>query len=98
MRTDGGGVMAGLVAWRDSGVPEQIFGRVGRIDVFIVGRDTEEGCYRLGTKVLFGEDRGMIGFEPTRYPDTQQAQAAAETQLARILVELDRLKSDLTGQ
>lgn len=79
-------------------MPEQIFGRVGRIDVFIIGRDTEDNCFRLGTKVLFGDDLGMIGFEPTRYPDAQQRQQAANAKIARILAELDQLRSDLTGQ
>jgi hypothetical protein len=85
-----------LVTWRASDVPEQIFGRVGRIDVFIVGRDPESG-YMLGTKVLFGADRGMIGFGSTRYSSTQEAQQAAEAEIARILAELDQLRTNLVG-
>lgn len=85
------------IAWRASDVPEQIFGRVGRIDVFVVGRDPDEG-FMLGTKILFGEDRGMIGFGSARYPDTQEAQKAAETKIARILAELDQLRRDLAGE
>lgn len=85
------------ITWRASDVPQQIFGRVGRVEVFIIGRDTREGCFRLGAKVLCGQDRGMIGFDDTHYPDTQQAQQAADAKLARILAELDQLRSDLTA-
>lgn len=85
------------ITWRASNVPQQIFGRAGRVDVFIIGWDHQEGCFRLGTKVIFGHDRGMITFDETRYPDTQQAQQAADAEIARLLDELDQLRSDLTA-
>lgn len=85
------------IAWRASDVPQQIFGRMGRVDVFIIGRDREEGCFRLGTKIVFGQDRGMITFDETRYLDTQQAQQVAQAKLAEILAELDQFGSDLAA-
>jgi hypothetical protein len=30
--------MSDMVTWRETDVPEQVFGRVGSIDLFIIGR------------------------------------------------------------
>lgn len=87
--------MVDLVVWRDSGVPDQSFGKAGRIDMFIVGRDPDTGRFILGTKGLFGSDKGLIGFGSTQYDDAAAAQAAAEDELVRILAELDAVTADL---
>jgi len=36
----------------------------------------DEDCFRLGTKVISGQDYRMITFDEAPYPDTQQAQQA----------------------
>ena len=89
--------MSGLVAWRDSDVPEQVFGKMGSIDVFIIGRDSERGGLILAARDLGGISAGSFGFGDTQYESLQDAQAAAERKAARILANLDKLKSDLTS-
>ena len=87
--------MGDLVVWRDSGVPDQSFGKAGRIDMFIVGKDPDTGRFILGTKGLFGSDKGMLGFGSAQYDDAAAAQAAAEDELVRILAELDAVTVSL---
>ena len=59
--------------WPETGVPEKLFGWVGRVDLFVVGRKAEEG-FRLATRILSGPDRGGIEFGSTPHPDTDEAQ------------------------
>lgn len=88
--------MSGLVTWRDSDVPEQVFGKMGKIDVFIIGRDSERGGLILAARDLAGFSAGGFGFGDTQYDSLQDAQDAAERKAARILANLDNLKSALT--
>jgi hypothetical protein len=89
--------MSGMVTWRETNVPDQVFGKVGVIDLFIIGRDPELGTLVLGVKGLFGHDRGMIEFKPDQYDTLQDAQQAAEREVVRILADLDQVRRDLTG-
>lgn len=66
--------MSGMVTWRETNVPDQVFGKVGVIDLFINGQDPELGTLVLGVKGLFGHDRGMIEFRPDQYDTLQDAQ------------------------
>lgn len=87
--------MNDLVVWRDSDVPDQSFGKAGRIDMFVVGRDPDSSRFALGTRGLFGAEVGMIGFSSTQYDSAADAQAAAEDELVRILAELDAVTAAL---
>lgn len=87
--------MGDLVVWRDSGAPDQSFGKAGRIDIFVVGKDPDTGRFILGAKGLFGSDKDMIGFGSTQYDDAAAAQAAAEDEIVRILAELDAVADNL---
>ena len=76
-------------------MPNQSFGKAGRIDMFIVGRDPDSGRFLLGIRGLFGSDAGMFGFSSTKYDSAAAAQAAAEDELVRILAELDAVTASL---
>jgi len=81
--------MNDMVNWRDDPhVPEQQFGRVGRLDLFVVGHDEEQG-FMLACRGLFGPDE-IDGFGLVKYfPTPQEAQQAAEERIATLLRDLD---------
>lgn len=81
--------MNDVVAWRDDPhVPEQQFGRVGRLDLFVVGHDKEHG-FMLACRGLLGPEE-FDGFGLVKYfPTPQEAHHAAEERLGRMLRDLD---------
>jgi hypothetical protein len=42
--------MSDAVSWRETDVPEQVFGTVGIIDLFIIGRDPELAAWSWASK------------------------------------------------
>lgn len=67
----------------------QTFGTAGRIQMFIVGPDSETGRYVLMTRDLFGMSAGEFAVRPAMFDTEDEAHCGAEDELVRILAELD---------
>lgn len=81
--------MTDVVTWRETDVPDQFFGRVGKADLFIVGKESETGVYRLGRRDPFTSNGSWIKFADAPFASRQEAQRAAEERIEWVLALLD---------
>ena len=77
--------MADTVRWRETEVPDQIFGFVGEADLFIVGKQARSGVYRLAVRDPFTSDGRRFQFSDAEYGTQEKAKQAAEERLEWVL-------------
>lgn len=84
--------MGNVVIWRnDPNVPGRQLGRVGNLDLFVIGHDRDDGLFMLlarevlGFGDVLGDGYGLVKY----YPTPQDAQRAAEERVARVLSAMD---------
>lgn len=80
--------MGDVVSWRETQVTDQVFGRVGNADLFVVVKNAESGQFLLGSRDPFG-DGELIAWASTPFADAAGAQRAAEERITRMLALLD---------
>lgn len=73
-----------VVAWRDTDVPGQRFGRVGSVDLFIIAQESP-GTFKLGSLDPFGIDSNTVVFVPDPFSSIEEAQQVAKERIARVL-------------
>ena len=80
--------MGDVVSWRETQVADQVLGRVGNADLFVVVKNPDSGQFLLGSRDPFS-DGELIAWAHTPFPDAAGAQRAAEERIARMLALLD---------
>ncbi len=77
--------MAEVVRWSETDVPDQVFGFVGEVDLFIVGKEARSGVYRLAIRDPFTTDGRWVQFSDAEYVTQEEAKRAAEERLEWVL-------------